>query len=573
MPAPPRPGGPAPRSPVLLLGAGLGEATCGILYLASYLQRHGVEARVRLFDPDESPAELARSLAALLGHLRPRLVGISLKWFHHLARARRMARLVRSIDPEVEVVLGGNSASLWWRELVAWDCVDRVVLGDGEAPLLALCRGEAAPPNVVSRATLSRAPLAYVQGAATDDVHYSHFEQLFLSQLDRDSFSGWVAPGKGCGENCVYCGGTRGVQQASFGRARSFLRPVESVRRDHLEVLPHTWQLRYDFDGSSTDFLRQAWTGLDLSRHATTYFLWGVPSPGLAATLASTFQRVFLVLDIGCFSQGQRQALMGRGLLKPCPTDAELMRVIDECRRFPNLQLELCGIAGLPFASPATLAEERALVERVLGLGCAVGYQRLEAQPGALATEHPGRFGMVSEATTFDQFLQALEEREGDGTVPMLRFADPALERAVQAATLALEAEVHRHAEARAAVAVDGGTRLVNGAAATREVALGDWLGAYRVPARLAREPVTVVRSSDGRGLCLAPGVGPRSFADPALQQGETGAALLAALEAFRRPTAGDAAVARLRRAPGLDAGSARELVEQLAAARFLVPG
>jgi hypothetical protein len=346
------------------------------------------------------------------------------------------------------------------------------------------------------------------------------------------------------------------------------------VRRDHEEIVPRTWQLRYDFDGSATDFLEQAWAGFDLSRHATTYFLWGVPSPGLAATLARTFARVFLVLDVGCFSQTQRQALMARGLLKPCPTDRQLLEVVEACRRHPTLELELCGIAGLPFASAATLEEERGLVERLLSLGCRVGLQRLEAQPGALVTEHPGRFGMASEATTFGQFLTYFRERDpvaGDGTVPMLRFQDRALEQAVATTSRELEALVQHHADARLPV-VEGGTRLQSAPAATGVHELGAWLGAYRVPARLAQEPVTVVRSLDGSGLSCAPTVAPGRFEDPALVQGEEAQAVLAVLEAFARPTTVDAALSGLRRRARLDLDSARELVDHLAAGRFLQP-
>src|SRR5436309_7811617 len=105
------------RSPVLLVGAGTGEATCGILCRASYLRRHGIEAFVRLNDDDVDEDEIARSLASIIGRVKPRLVGISLKWFHHLARVRAIARAVRAIDPEIEIAVGGNSASYWWREL------------------------------------------------------------------------------------------------------------------------------------------------------------------------------------------------------------------------------------------------------------------------------------------------------------------------------------------------------------------------------------------------------------------------------------------------------------------------
>jgi len=564
-------------SPVLLIGAGTGEATCGILYLAGYLRRHGIEAWVRLYDGDESEAELERELARLLAHVRPRLVGISLKWFHHVARAQLIAKALRKIDPDVQIALGGNTAAYYWKDLLGWDCIDHVVLGDGEAPLLALCRGDASPPNVVTRTGAEiprRAPLAYVQGTKSEDVYYSHFDEIFLSKLDLHSFSGWVAPGKGCGENCVYCGGTRGIQQATFGRAKPFLRPEESVLRDHREIAPRTWQLRYDFAGSSGAFLDRAWAGVDLSQHSTTYFLWGVPPRDLVDTLARTFRRVFMVLDIGCFSEAQRLGLIKRGLLKPCPTDRELMEVIEDCRRHPNLELEISGIAGLPYASEVTLEQERRLVEHVISLGCAIGYQRLEAQPGALVTEHPERFEMKSEARNFPEFLAYFAQRDagGDGTVPMLRFGDPALEAAVQRTSEQLEATVRKHAAARGAFDVDGRTRLQNKSAATLQFELGDWIGSYRVPQKVAREPVTVIRSVNGMGLACAPSLSPRRFSDPLLEQGEAGAALLAVLAAFERPTRVDAALTRLRSSARLDSASAQEVIEHLAAGRFLQP-
>lgn len=559
---------------MLLLGAGTGEATCGILYLAGYLRRNGVEAFVRLYDGDETSDQLARSLADLVAHVRPRLVGLSLKWFHHLARARLIAQTLRRLDPTLQIVLGGNTASWFWRELVAWDCVDQVVLGDGEAPLLALCRGEPHPPNCVTAGDVAaRAPFGYVQGASNREVFYSHFDELFLSRQDQHSFSGWVAPGRGCGENCLYCGGGRGVQRATFGRAKSFLRPPASVRRDHREIAHRVWQLRYDFSGGSAAFLRRSWAGVDLSGHSTTYFLWGVPPRALIDTLADTFRRVYLVLDIGCFSQLQRQELLRRGLLKPCPTDRQLLEAVDACRRHPNLELEVSGIAGLPYTSAFALDQERRLVERVLGLGCAVGYQRLEAQPGALVTEHADRFGMVSEGRSFQDFLGWFSRHDPatEGAFPMVRFRDRAQEQAVQRHSERLDEVVQRQAAARR-LAVHGGTRLVNAVASTLHVELGDWLGRHRVPARVAHEPVTVMRSVDGPGLACAPSLSPRRFADPELQQGEAGAAILSVLAAFTRPTAVDSALARLAVEAKLDPDSAREVVDHLAAGRFIQP-
>jgi hypothetical protein len=564
-------------SPVLLLGAGTGEATCGILYLAGYLRRGGIEAFVRLYDGDETEDEVRHSLEALVARVRPRLVGISLKWFHHVHRALLLARTLREIDPSIQIVVGGNTASYWWRELHAFDCIDHIVLGDGERPLLALCQGEPSPPNCVTlnaAGAPTRLPLEYVQGATnTEDVYYSHFNDIFLSHQDRHAFSGWVAPGKGCGENCLYCGGARGNQKAAFGRAKPFLRSEESVRRDHQEIASRTWQFRYDFSGSSAGFLQSTWAGVDLSHHSCMYFLWGVPHMELIDALAQTFEHVHMVLDIGCFSEQQRNEQMRRGLLKPCASDKQLLEVIDGCHRHPNLDIEVSGIAGLPFASAATLKEEVRLVERVISLDCLVGYQRLEAQPGALVTEHPARFDMETEARTFAEFLEYFEQREpGDVSVPMIRFRDAALEKAVQRTSEQVDALARKHEETKRRVKLNGHTRLLNTAPSTLQFKLGDWLGQHRVPAKVAQEPVTVVRSVDGLGIACAPSLSPRRFTDPTLDQGEDGRILLATLAAFERPTTVASAVTQLGAKVKLDPHSAREVIEHLVNGRFLQP-
>jgi B12 binding domain len=565
------------HSPVLLLGAGTGEATCGILYLAGYLRRGGIEAYVRLYDDDVDNSQMARSLAALVGRTRPRLVGISLKWFHHVHRAMVMARALRKIDPTLRIVVGGNSATHWWRELLATGCFDDVVLGDGELPLLALCRGEAAPPNCVNRADRDgpRPKLTYVQGLNnSDEVSYSHFDQIFLSQRDRHAFSGWVAPGKGCAESCMYCAGARKNQQSDFGRVNPYLRTPASVQRDHTEIAPRTWQLRYDFSGSSVEFLRGSWADVDLSGHSCTYFLWGVPQAGLVDALARTFAQVHVVIDVGCFSQQQRHNLIGRGILKACASDDDIFRLVDECRRHDTLDIEIAGIAGLPMANADTLREELRLVERVLSLDCVLGYQRLEAQPGALVTEQPARFDMRTEARTFEDFLRYFERREpGRDDVPMIRFADAALEAEVTRTAdqvgdrVAAKARTERR---RSKLTAD--TRLVNTAPATKQFTLGAWLGSEQVPAGMVGEPVTVVRSVNGAELACAPTIGGRRPVAPTLEQGETGRLLLATLAAFAQPTTVARAVKEMGLKARLGADEAHQAIAHLAEGKFLQP-
>ncbi len=562
---------------MLLLGAGTGEATCGILYLASYLRRGGIEAFVQLYDGNDTEAEVRQSLEAVVKRVRPKLVGISLKWFHHVHRALLIARVLRKLDPSIRIVVGGNTASYWWRELHAYDTLDHIVLGDGEVPLLSLCRGDEAPANCVTRdpdGSPRRLPLQYVQGAAnSEDIYYSHFDDLFLSEMDRHAFSGWVAPGKGCAENCLYCGGARGNQKAAFGRAKPFLRAEASVRRDHQEIVGHTWQVRYDFSGSTAGFLQSTWAGVDLSGHCCTYFLWGLARPELIDALAQTFERVFMVLDLGCFSESQRLEQMRRGLLKPCAKDRELLDLIAACRRHQNLDVEVSGIGGLPFASATTLEEELGLVQRLVEMDCVIGYQRLEAQPGALVTEHPARFGMQTEARTFSEFLEYFERRDPhDNKVPMLRFEDAKLEQAVQETSEQVDALAWAQRDRKRQLRLTPRTRLVDASAAKDDFGLGEWLGTHRVPAKLAAERVTVLRSPDGTGLNCAPSLTPRKFSDRTLAVGEDARILLAALAAFDRPTSVSAAVGQLGTQLKLHPQEAQEVIDHLVEGRFLRP-
>jgi len=455
--------------------------------------------------------------------------------------------------------------------------VEGAARGDGERPLLALCQGDPAPPNTQSRAQvvpLGRPKHGYVQSADnSDDAFYSHFDEIFLSQQDRYAFSGWVAPGRGCSENCLYCGGSSGNQRSEFGRGTTFVRPVPSVQRDHVAIAPHTWQMRYDFPGSSAEYLKSTWKGVDLSRHACTYFMWGVPNPDIVDALAGAFERVFVVNDIGCFSESQRAELRRRGMLKPCATNEQLDALIERSHRHANVELEVSGIAGLPFASAATLDEELRLVEKVIGLKCVAGFQRLEAQPGALVTEHPARFDMETPARTFNEFLSYFEQREpGDNSVPMLRFRDDALEEAVQSTYERSAAIAEDYRATRKSIHLSDRTRLKNTAPSTRRYPLGDWLGSHRVPAKLAREEITVVRAVDGATIVCAPSLTPRRFRDPTMNQGHGAQTLLSGLASFEHPTTVGQALTRLATVGKIETSAAREAIELLVEGRFLQP-
>jgi hypothetical protein len=93
------------------------------------------------------------------------------------------------------------------------------------------------------------------------------------------------------------------------------------------------------------------------------------------------------------------------------------------------------------------------------------------------------------------------------------------------------------------------------------------------VPAAFTSEPVTVLRSENGAGMACAPALSPKRFADPLLQQGDEGAAVLSALDAFKKPGSIGSVMPKLRSALGVDDGAVFELIDHLVSKRFLTRG
>ena len=73
---------------------------------------------------------------------RPGLVGISLTGLPQLFAAATLGQLIKTLAPHVHVTLGGNACSFVHQDIVRnhrlFACFDSLVVGEGEAPLLAL---------------------------------------------------------------------------------------------------------------------------------------------------------------------------------------------------------------------------------------------------------------------------------------------------------------------------------------------------------------------------------------------------------------------------------------------------
>jgi amino acid adenylation domain-containing protein len=399
----------------LLFGDRSATASTGILYIASYLRRHGIEAYCLWNNLSKNVASLKENVNGLLAKIQPNVVGVSLKWFPHIARVLEICKTVKSYDSAIQVVVGGDTASYYKNDIIKYDYIDFVVQGDGEVPFLKICQGETDIPNVLYKkdGKVVTAPISYVQSKDNNsDIYFSHMDKIFVSDLDpflTPSF--YINTGRGCSLNCLYCGGSRVAAKINFNRPRPFLRTVEEVRKDIIAAKDYTSRFMYDFDLPAFNLVKyfsEVWDGIDLSNHFCRFYFWMVPSEEFIQLVVKTYKYVYINMDVCSLSEPHRMKLTKERLVKPQPRDDRLFGFFENCSKYDNVDIILNHITGLPYFSYEDIEISKKNLNYLMEKHpdfVDMDWGRLHAQPGAAIVKEPEKYGMHSFAKTYEDFL------------------------------------------------------------------------------------------------------------------------------------------------------------------------
>ena len=185
----------------------------GILYIAGYLEAHtGHEVMVL----DCLVEELGYSeVEERIRALAPEVVGITCLTFT-LLDVLKAAKIVKVVNPETTVVIGGPHAHIYPKETASQDNVDYVVTGEGEVTMselvAALERGEKQPgvPGLVyvrdgeAVDTGRRPPVDDLDSLPMPARHLTPYEK-YHSLLARGSAVTTMFTSRGCPYGCKYC--------------------------------------------------------------------------------------------------------------------------------------------------------------------------------------------------------------------------------------------------------------------------------------------------------------------------------------------------------------------------------
>ncbi|MBW2264049.1 MAG: cobalamin-dependent protein, partial [Deltaproteobacteria bacterium] len=236
----------------------------GVLSVANHANRNGHHVKVMNTAVLGSRDEALESVLERIEKERFEVVGFTLHW--HLAAYDVMFAVeqVKARAPAVATVIGGSTASIHARELMALGAsLDAVIQGDGEIPfaryLDEMSRGEeqrdlALVPNLHWRdpgsGHVAFTGLTHVANREQADSFdfgpaalygtrdYANGSSMFeairgdrTKTVEETIEDKWffLNVGRGCNLNCIYCAGSRLAQERYFGRSEVVIRSVDAV--------------------------------------------------------------------------------------------------------------------------------------------------------------------------------------------------------------------------------------------------------------------------------------------------------------------------------------------------------
>lgn len=221
----------------------------GLLGLADFLrQNRRTSEIIHLGVERQKYGEI--DLEKILAERNPDIVGLDLHWHFQCYDVIEVARKIKKIRPDIAVLLGGFTATVFAEEILkTYDFVDFVIRGESEVPIVELHtqyrNGKAyhGVPNLAYReaSEIKLNPISFLADTdLLDSISFTDFSLLKDYSTFAESFSRFihlpsvsealqrqifhdrkdypVFLGRGCPHACDYCGGGRESRCARWMR-------------------------------------------------------------------------------------------------------------------------------------------------------------------------------------------------------------------------------------------------------------------------------------------------------------------------------------------------------------------
>ena len=438
----------------------------GLLGIADYLGRNGMKSRVvhqGVQKMDGKSWQLEDSLKSVSAPV----IALSLHWHYQAHDVVESCRKIREINPDSYIVVGGATASFFHDEIVRdFNCVDSVIRGDGEVPLLDLVKkvkaGEkdlSGVPNLTWKDANGRVVSNKTTYCADEkmlaELRFANMELLenYRTYIDYVSLPFIVVKGlpkklnfkmftarsklfplcvgRGCAFDCTWCGGSFTTQKEYIScRKKVVWRPYDAVITDIKQALSYGYEAMYTVFDPTPDnqdyfvglFRRIRDEGLTKKlgwMHEAT----GVTSKEFVDEFAETFSEDFRVIALSPETGNEEVRRRNKGFFCSNERYLEMLEYITS----KKVNVEVFFTYGIPGENEELIKDtyemRREIVKKYGRRNCLRALS-IEIEPGAPWQVHPDRYGIVTSRKTFADFLKA-HSRATAGTYTDLGYYIP----------------------------------------------------------------------------------------------------------------------------------------------------
>jgi radical SAM superfamily enzyme YgiQ (UPF0313 family) len=440
----------------------------GLLGIADYLERNGIKCRV-LHQGVERMNRESWQLEESLNSSNPPVIGVSLHWHYQAYDVIESCRKIRKLIPNSYIVLGGSTASFFHDEIVRdLSCVDGVIRGDGEIPLLEIVKkikaGErdlSSVPNLTWRDRDSKGRIVCNKVTYCGDekmlneLRFANMELLenYRTYIDYVSlpfilvkgispklnFKMFTARfklfplcvGRGCSFDCTWCGGSFTPQKERISyRKRVAWRPYDAVIADIKQALGYGYQGMYTvFDPIPDDQSYFAGLFRRIREEGMTKKLgWmheatGVTSKEFVDEFAETFSEEFRVIALSPETGNEQVRKRNKGHFS---SNAEFLDMLEYISS-KKVNVEVFFTYGIPGENEELIKDTykmRSEIVKKYGRRNCLRTLSIEIEPGAPWQIEPNKYGIVTSRNTFADFLKA-HSRSTVGTYTELGYFIP----------------------------------------------------------------------------------------------------------------------------------------------------
>lgn len=369
-----------------------------LLWIASYLEERDISVEIVFLKN-----EFEYILQSKLEKLKPKFVGISLKWWDTLYGAEYIAKKVKEFDSEIFVFCGGQTATHYAKDILENSFFDAVVEGDGEEGVFSLIKGENYKNCIIKKDNqLFNYEKDYIQ---TNES----IKDLKISTITANKFKYWssvsnyIWTGKGCAMNCFYCGGGREGQKETFGRLGYIYRDVDSVISD-IELLTsksksNSFMLDYDpLAIGKEEFYKNLFAKLEKKKYSCEFYFWRLPSKEFIDLMSETFDKLIFGFDLQVFSEKLRKKLAKLNFIKPIFYTNEFFEdILDYCKIKKNITVGISGLLGVPHETKEDIEEIYILCEKLYNKYeniHNISFSPITLEPASALITYPEKYGV-----------------------------------------------------------------------------------------------------------------------------------------------------------------------------------